>query len=137
MLPMKEGCTVIMTRSICLPCFIGFCVFILALLVGTDLFAGPVPIPFYPTFVTGSGSTNCQPTNQLCFNTVSSPYTAYVWNPLVPAWEQYGGSGGGSSCSASAGDILYSVAGTDCTGTTLVWNGSQLVWATSRTDDPG
>jgi hypothetical protein len=99
--------------------------------------SGPGPIPFNPVFVSGSGPTGCTPNNQLCFNTSSSPYKAYVWNPFAGSWEQYGGSGG-TGCSASAGDLLYSVAGTDCTGASLKWNGSELVWAANgRVDDPG
>lgn len=108
--------------------FLGFCYPVHA--------QGPGPIPFNPSFVTGSGSVNCTPTNQLCFNTTGSQYGAYVWNPFTSAWAQYGG--GGTGCSGSAGDILFTSTGSNCTGASLQWNGAQLVWAANgRLDDPG
>jgi hypothetical protein len=109
--------------------FLGFC---------NPVHAGPGPIPFYPTFVSGSGSTGCTPVNQLCFNTTASPYTSYVWNPGLALWKQYGGSGGGSGCTGGAGDFLFTSSGSNCVGANLVWDGSQIVWsANGRVDNPG
>jgi hypothetical protein len=119
--------------------FIAFCLFAMMVAVAFQARGnGPGPIPFNPSFVTGSGATNCNPTNQLCMNTTTSPYGAYVWNPTASSWEQYGGGSSGSSCSGTAGDILYTSTGSNCIGATLQWNGAQLVWASNgRVDDPG
>jgi hypothetical protein len=93
--------------------------------------------PFFPTFGMGAPGAGT-PTYQLYFDTSTTPFTGYVYDRSVPAWRRFSGASATGPCSGSPDDILYTVAGTDCTGATLEWNGSQLVWAANgRIDDPG
>jgi hypothetical protein len=71
--------------------------------------------PFVPTFGVGNPPANV-PINQLYYDTTTTPYIPWVFDPIVGAWEVYGGTGGGTVSSVGlTAPSIFTVSGSPVT----------------------